>query len=279
MQADEPPAPTFTKSLHCPPHAAMRTRRILDILDSAGIIPPLISSEYESGQLIVLLQRYDMDLVEYRARHPRAFQLAGFERDHLGPLLQKCALVGVVHLDLRPENVVVNVDARGAVVDARLIDVEPHCATRDQCREYVYQDGLRRGEYKGRAVARRERLMRGAWCSLLSMRRGWSALGDGSWIDDAFIDLYDHDLTEAELELVTTLVVQQAAQLDVLVTPRFVADTLSRCNRIARMPLTDWAHRSRDLDRARDISAAAPAFRARGRHTIVRVNGRWRLEP
>lgn len=269
---------TIRKTARCTYSASSRARHILRKLETANVIPRVVSAEFNAGadELVVVMERYDLDVVEYRRAHP--FELAVFEETHLRPLIRRCASLGVVHLDLRPENVVLKVGDRGEILDARLIDLEPRFFNGDLY-EFVFQDERRRGEYEGRAVVRRRHLMMGVWCSLLTMRDGWNSPGDGSWIDDPMIDIYEHELTDKELHLVTMLVVQQAAQLGLDMPPRYTADVMSRCNRTARMKLSDWAHRSRDLDRAREMSVAVPVDQRRSgsEHVIVRVNGRWRL--
>lgn len=273
------------KRTRCSKAASDRTRALILRLEPRAVIPRVYSVDYvagdprlRGGELVVVSERYDMDLVQYRALF--GLDLAAFERVFLGPLLRGAAEAGVVHLDLRPENVVVRLDPDGAVARARLVDVEP-AVHRDTLYEFVYVDPARPGEYQGRATTRRTHLMMRTWAALLYMRGGWSVLGDGSWLDDPLLDIAPNQLGRRELELLTELVIRQAVQLSCPIGPGIVADVLSQQNRSARVPLLQWAHRTRDLDAVRSVLQSVPVTErvdpCRPDVTMVRTNGRWRL--
>jgi len=102
--------------------------RISDALGRLGVAPELEQGEvyHHSHQLAMVMEKYDLDLGKFIARKDSVSDKDWRSIAKLViNLLFKVARLGVFHGDIKPENIVLKVDAASGKIEARLIDFDP----------------------------------------------------------------------------------------------------------------------------------------------------------
>jgi serine/threonine protein kinase len=102
--------------------------RLSNALGRLGVAPELEQGEvyHRSHQLAMVMEKYDLDLGKFIARNVSVSDEDWRSIAKLViNLLFKMARLGVFHGDIKPENIVLKVDAASGKIEARLIDFDP----------------------------------------------------------------------------------------------------------------------------------------------------------